>query len=41
MKIERIEWDGTDADAMARRVRELAPPLEEVSEQVAEIIAVF
>jgi histidinol dehydrogenase len=39
MKIERIEWDGTDADALAQRFRALAPPLEGVSEDVAEIIA--
>jgi histidinol dehydrogenase len=39
MKIERIEWDGADAEALARRVRDLAPPLDEVTEQVSEIIA--
>ncbi len=39
MKIERIEWDGADAEALAGRVRDLAPPLEEVTEEVAEVIA--
>jgi histidinol dehydrogenase len=39
MKIERIEWDGRDAPALAARVRSLAPPLSEVGETVAEIVA--
>jgi histidinol dehydrogenase len=39
MKIERIEWDGRDAPALAARVRSLAPPLSEVGEHVAEIVA--
>ncbi len=39
MKIERIEWDGADADALAVRVRGLSPELEEVTGEVAEIIA--
>ena len=38
MKIERIEWDGTDPVAMAARVRDLAPALGEVTEQVAQVI---
>jgi histidinol dehydrogenase len=38
MKIERIEWDGASPAAMAARVRALAPALDEVTEQVAEII---
>ena len=38
MKIERIEWDGTDPAAMAARVRDLAPGLEEVTDQVAQVI---
>ncbi len=39
MKIERIEWDGANADELARRVRGLAPALEEVTDEVTEIIA--
>ncbi len=39
MKIERIEWDGTDASAIARRLRALAPPLGQVTGEVSEIIA--
>ncbi len=39
MKVERIDWDGADATALARRVRDLAPALEQVTEEVAGIIA--
>lgn len=39
MKLERIEWDGSDPAAVAARVRALAPPLEQVTEEVAEIIS--
>jgi histidinol dehydrogenase len=39
MKLERIEWDGTGAEALARRLRGLTPPLERLTEQVEEIIA--
>ncbi|MDX6582187.1 MAG: histidinol dehydrogenase [Solirubrobacterales bacterium] len=39
MKIERIEWDGANAEGLARRVRGMAPPLDEVTEEVTEIIA--
>jgi len=38
MKIERIEWDGSDARALAGRLRSLAPPQEEVAQAVAEIV---
>ena len=38
MKIERIEWDGTDARRLAGRLRSLAPPQEEVAEAVAKIV---
>ncbi len=38
MKLERIEWDGSDAEACARRVRALAPTLEQVTREVGEII---
>jgi histidinol dehydrogenase len=38
VRIERIEWDGASPAAMAARVRALAPALDEVTEQVAEII---
>ena len=40
MKIERIDWDGTDAPAFAARLRKLASPQEEVAETVAEIVAI-
>jgi histidinol dehydrogenase len=39
MRLERVEWDGLDAPALAGRLRELTPPLTEVSSEVAEIIA--
>lgn len=38
MKIERIDWNGTDAPAFAARLRKLASPQEEVAETVAEIV---
>ena len=38
MKVESIEWDGTDADACASRVRALAPSLEGVTREVGEMI---
>jgi histidinol dehydrogenase len=38
VRIERIEWDGQDAAALARRVRSLAPPVSEVLDDVAEIL---
>ena len=38
MKIERIEWDGSGARALADRVRSLAPPQAEVAGAVAEIV---
>ena len=38
MRIERIDWDGRDAPALAARLRALAPPPEEVADDVAEIV---
>jgi histidinol dehydrogenase len=39
VRIQRFDWDGEDPQALAREIRELQPPLGEVSESVAEIIA--
>ena len=39
MRIERIEWDGADPSALAARLREGAPGLEDVSQAVAGVIA--
>lgn len=39
MKLERIEWDGSDPAALATRLRALAPPLDDVGASVAETIA--
>jgi histidinol dehydrogenase len=39
MRLERIEWDGLEADALAVRIRELVPPTEGVTSEVAEIVA--
>ena len=39
MKSQRMEWDGSDAAGMAAELRALQPPLAEVSEEVAAIIA--
>jgi histidinol dehydrogenase len=39
MKTQRFDWDGSDPGAFAREIRALQPPLEEVSESVAEVIA--
>ena len=38
MRIERIEWDGRDAPALAGRLRSFAPALSEVSADVADIL---
>jgi histidinol dehydrogenase len=38
MKVERFEWDGSDARALATRVRSLSPPQEEVADAVREIV---
>ena len=38
MKVERIDWDGTGAPALARRLRNLVPPPEEVAEAAGEIV---
>jgi histidinol dehydrogenase len=38
MKIERLDWDGTDARGLAARLRSLVPPQEEVADVVAEIV---
>jgi len=39
MRIESFDWDGSDAGRLAAEVRALQPPLGEVGEAVAEIIA--
>jgi histidinol dehydrogenase len=39
MRTETFDWDGRDARGLAREIRGLQPPLGEVSEAVAEIIA--
>ena len=38
MKIERIEWDGREPRALARRLRELAPRPPQLREEVAKIL---
>jgi histidinol dehydrogenase len=38
VRIERIEWDGRDAPALAGRLRSYAPALSEVSSDVADIL---
>jgi histidinol dehydrogenase len=38
MRIERVDWDGRDAGALAGRVRSLVSPPGEVAEDVAEIV---
>ncbi len=38
MRVERIQWDGTGRGELAARLRVLAPPLEDVSERVREIL---
>ena len=39
MKVSRFAWDGTDPRGLAQQLRALQPPLAQVSEAVAEIIA--
>ena len=39
MRLQSFDWDGTDAAGLASRIRALQPPLGEVTETVAEIIA--
>jgi histidinol dehydrogenase len=39
LRVRRFEWDGTDPGAQAAAIRKLAPPLAEVSDEVASIIA--
>ncbi|MCE3267432.1 MAG: Histidinol dehydrogenase, partial [Solirubrobacterales bacterium] len=39
MKVSRFDWDGTDPCGMAQQLRALQPPLGQVREAVAEIIA--
>jgi histidinol dehydrogenase len=38
VRIERIEWDGADAPALAARLRSLAPPLAEMSADAERIV---
>jgi histidinol dehydrogenase len=39
MRIKRFEWDGREPRALAREIRALQPPLGEVSDLVAKVIA--
>jgi len=39
VKVKRIDWDGSNAPALAARLRSLAPPLAAVSADVAAILA--
>jgi histidinol dehydrogenase len=39
VRIQRFDWDGEHPQALAREIRALQPPLGEVSESVAKIIA--
>jgi histidinol dehydrogenase len=39
VRVQRFDWDGGDPDALAEKIRALQPPLGEVSDSVAEIIA--
>lgn len=39
MKVSRFDWDGSDPRGLAAELRALQPPLAEVGETVAEIIA--
>jgi histidinol dehydrogenase len=39
MRIKSYDWEGRDAATLAAEIRALQPPLGEVSETVAEIIA--
>jgi histidinol dehydrogenase len=38
VRLSRFDWDGTSAELLASEIRELAPPLEEVSDPVREIL---
>src|SRR5436190_12549853 len=38
MRIERIDWNGSAAPALAARLRRLAPPLEELTSDVERIV---
>ena len=39
MKVQRFDWDGGDPRALAAEIRKLQPPLGEVTEDVAEVVA--
>jgi histidinol dehydrogenase len=39
MRLQSFDWDGADPSSLASQIRALQPPLGEVSETVAEIIA--
>jgi histidinol dehydrogenase len=39
MRLQSFDWDGTDPSGLASEIRALQPPLGEVSETVAEVIA--
>jgi histidinol dehydrogenase len=38
VRLSRFDWDGTSAELLASEIRDLAPPLEEVSDPVREIL---
>src|SRR5215211_1735967 len=38
MKIARYTWDGADPELLASEIRELVPPLDEVTNDVAAIV---
>jgi histidinol dehydrogenase len=38
LKIARFTWDGTDPELLASEIRELVPPLDEVTKDVAAIV---
>jgi histidinol dehydrogenase len=38
MKVTHFDWDGSDAELIASEIRDLVPPLEEVSEAVRAIV---
>jgi histidinol dehydrogenase len=38
VRISRFEWDGAEAELLASEIRDLAPPLEEVSDAVRQIV---
>jgi histidinol dehydrogenase len=39
LRVRRFEWDGSNPDRQAAAIRKLAPPLAEVADEVASIVA--